>query len=50
MSRLRNKMLTDLNDEKVRITLLEARKNEREHRLKDRILKNEASMCYIVTI
>ena len=37
-------MLKDLEDEKVRITLLEVRKDEREQRLEARILKNEAGM------
>lgn len=37
-------MIKDLEDEKIRITLLEARKDEREERLKARILKNEAGM------
>lgn len=38
---LRRRMIKELEDEKVRITLLEARKEEREKRIKQRILRQE---------
>jgi len=39
-------MIKELENEKIRITLLEARKDEREKRIKQRIIKQEKSKLY----
>lgn len=41
-------MVKELEDEKIRITLLEVRKDEREKRIKQRLMKNEKSMCELL--